>query len=43
MESGSTAVITFISNNQIIYANWEQNIIPLSCDHKSELPEEKKE
>ncbi len=42
MESGSTAVITFISNNQIIYANWEQNIIPLSCDHKSELPEEKK-
>ena len=53
MESGSTAVITFISNNQIICANCgdsrailisenEQNIIPLSRDHKPDLPEEKK-
>ena len=51
MESGSTAVITFISNNQIICANCgdsrailisENNIIQLSRDHKPELPEEKK-
>ena len=45
MESGSTAVIIFISNNQIISTNCgdgrailisenEQNIIPLSRDHK---------
>ena len=53
MESGSTVVITFISNNKIICANCgdsrailisenENKIIPLSRDHKPELPEEKK-
>ena len=54
MESGSTVVLTFISNNNIICANCgdsrailitekENNtIIPLSRDHKPELPEEKK-
>ena len=53
MESGSTVVLTFISNNTIICANCgdsrailisenENKIIPLSRDHKPELPEEKK-
>ena len=53
MESGSTVVLTFISNNKIICANcgdsrailiseYENKIIPLSRDHKPELPEEKK-
>ena len=53
MESWSTVVLTFISNNKIICANcgdsrailiseYENKIIPLSRDHKPELPEEKK-
>ena len=53
MESGSTVVLTFISNNKIICANCgdsrailisenENKIIPLSRDHKPELPEEQK-
>ena len=53
MESGSTVVLTFISNNVIICANCgdsrailitekENEIISLSRDHKPELPEEKK-
>ena len=53
MESGSTVVLTFISNNLIICANCgdsrailisenENKIIALSRDHKPELPEEKK-
>ena len=53
MESGSTAVITFISNETIICANCgdsrailisdnENNIISLSRDHKPDLPDEKK-
>ena len=53
MESGSTVVLTFISNNLIICANCgdsrailisenENKIIFLSRDHKPELPEEKK-
>ena len=53
MESGSTVVLTFISNDKIICANCgdsrailisenENKIIPLSRDHKPELPEEKK-
>ena len=52
MESGSTIILTFISNNVIICANYgdsrailitekESRIIPLSKDHKPELPEEK--
>ena len=53
MESGSTVVLTFISNDKIICANCgdsrailisenENKIIALSRDHKPELPEEKK-
>ena len=53
MDSGSTAVITFINNEKIICANCgdsrailisenENKIIPLSRDHKPELPDEKK-
>ena len=53
MESGSTVVLTFISNNMIICANCgdsrailitekENKILPLSRDHKPELSEEKK-
>ena len=52
MESGSTVVLTFISDNIIICANCgdsrailitdENKIIPLSRDHKPDLPEEKR-
>jgi len=53
MESGSTVVLTFISNNIIICANCGDSrailivengnkVIPLSRDHKPDLPEEKK-
>ena len=52
MESGSTVVLTFISKNIIICANCgdsrailiteENKIIPLSRDHKPDLPEEKR-
>ena len=52
LESGSTAILTFINNEKIICANCgdsrailisenENKIIPLSRDHKPELPEEK--
>ena len=53
MDSGSTAVLTFINNDKIICVNVgdsrailisenENKIIPLSRDHKPDLPEEKK-
>ena len=53
MESGSTVVLTFISDNKIICANCgdsraalisenENKVIPLSRDHKPDLPEEKR-
>ena len=53
MESGSTVVLTFISNNALICANCgdsrailisekENKIIPQSRDHKPELTEKKK-
>lgn len=53
MDSGSTAVLTFVNNEKIICANVgdsrailisenENKIIPLSRDHKPDLPEEKK-
>ena len=53
MESGSTVVMTFVSNDKIICANCgdsrailisedENKIIALSRDHKPELPDEKK-
>ena len=53
MDSGSTAVLTFINNEKIICANVgdsrvilisenENKIIPLSRDHKPEIPEERK-
>ena len=52
LESGSTAVLSFINNEKIICANCgdsrailisenENKIIPLSRDHKPEIPEEK--
>ena len=53
MDSGSTCVLTFINDEKIICANCgdsrailisenENKIIPLSRDHKPELPDEKK-
>ena len=53
MESGSTAILVFIDDDKIISANCgdsralliseiENKIIPLSRDHKPEIPEERK-
>ena len=53
MESGSTAILTFIDDEKIICANVgdsralliseiDNKIIPLSRDHKPEIPEERK-
>ena len=53
LESGSTVILTFISNNIIICANCgdsrailivenENKVVPLSRDHKPDLPDEKK-